>query len=70
MLFRSAITEHTARLQRLAEELQERVKAWRLHPVVEALQTLRGLQGTVAVTTVAEIGDLPRFDTPRELMKF
>jgi transposase len=65
-----AVTEHTARLQRLAQELHEHVHAWRLHPVVEALQALRGVQCTVAVTMVAEIGDLTRFDTPRELMKF
>jgi transposase len=65
-----AVTEHTARLRRLAQALQERVKAWRLSPVVEALQALRGVQCTVAVTTVAELGDLTRFDTPRELMKF
>jgi transposase len=38
--------------------------------VVEALQALRGVQCTVAVTMVAELGDLTRFDTPRELMKF
>jgi transposase len=65
-----AVTEHTERLQRLEQELQEHVHAWRLHPVVEALQALRGVQFTVAVTMVAEIGDLTRFDTPRELMKF
>ncbi len=65
-----AVTEHTERLRRLEQELQERVKAWRLHPVVEALQALRGVQFTVAVTTVAELGDLTRFETPRELMKF
>jgi transposase len=65
-----AVNEHTERLQRLEQELQEQVNAWRLHPVVEALQALRGVQFTVAVTMVAEIGDLTRFDTPRELMKF
>ena len=43
---------------------------WRLYPVVEALQALRGVPFTVAVTLVAEMGDLTRFDTPRELMKF
>jgi transposase len=42
---------------------------WRLHPVVEALQALRGAPCTVAVTTVAAIGDLTRFEPPRELMK-
>jgi transposase len=65
-----AVQEHTERLQRLEQELQDHVKAWRLHPVVEALQALRGVQFTVAVTMVSEIGDLTRFDNPRELMKF
>jgi transposase len=65
-----AVTEHTERLGRLEQELHEQVTAWRLHPVVEALQALRGVQFTVAVTTVAELGDLTRFDNPRQLMKF
>jgi transposase len=65
-----AVHEHTERLQRLDQELQEQVKAWRLPPVVEALQALRGVQFTVAVTMVAEIGDLTRFENPRELLKF
>jgi transposase len=38
--------------------------------VVEALQALRGVQCTVAVTMVAAIGALTRFDTPRALRKF
>jgi transposase len=65
-----AVNEHTERLQRLAQELNEHVTTWRLHPVVEALQALRGVQFTVAVTTVAELGDLTRFDTPRQLMGY
>jgi transposase len=65
-----AVTEHTERLQRLEQELQEQVKTWRLQPVVEALQALRGVQFTVAVTLVAELGDLTRFDHPRQLMKY
>ena len=54
------MNEHTERLQRLEQERPEHVKAWRLHPVVEALQALRGVQFTVAVTLVAEMGDLTR----------
>jgi transposase len=65
-----ALTEHTARLQRLEPELHAQVNAWRLHPVVDALQALRGVQFTVAVTTVAELGDHTRVTTPRERMKF
>ena len=64
------VTEHTERLQRLAQELQDQVKAWRLAPVVDALQALRGVQFTVAVTIVAELGDLTRFDNPRQLMSY
>ena len=41
---------------------------WRCSPVVEAFQALRGVQCTVAVTTVAEWGDLTRVANPRQLM--
>ena len=65
-----AVNKHTERLQRLEQELQAQVKTWRLHPVVEALQALRGVQFTVAVTVVAELGDLTRFDNPKQLMSY
>ena len=64
------VTEQTERLGRLELELHEQVQTWRLHPVVEALQALRGVQFTVAVTTVAALGDLTRFDNPRQLMHY
>jgi transposase len=64
------VTEQTERLGRLELELHEQVKTWRLAPVVEALQALRGVQFTVAVTTVAELGDLTRFENPRQLMNY
>ena len=63
-----AVTEHTARLQRLAQERHAQVTAWRLCPVVDALPALRGVQCPVAVTTVAARGDLTRVETPRQLM--
>jgi transposase len=64
-----AVTEPTERLPRLAQELQERVNTWRLAPVVEALQALRGVQFTVAVTTVAARGDLTRLTNPEQLLR-
>jgi transposase len=39
-----AITDHTERLARLAQELTAHVPTWRLAPVVDALQALRGGQ--------------------------
>jgi transposase len=65
-----AVSEQTERLQRLEAELQALVQSWRWYPVVEAIQALRGVQFTVAVTLIAEPGDLSRFDNPRQLMSY
>jgi transposase len=65
-----AVSEQVDRLQRLEAELSEHVSSWHLNPVVEAVQALRGVHHTVAVTTIAEIGDLTRFDSPRQLAAF
>jgi len=64
------VSEHQDRLQRLESELQAAVKTWRWGPVVEAIQALRGVQFTVALTLIAELGDLTRFDNPRQLMSY
>ncbi len=42
--------------------------AWRLAPIVSALQAARGVSLIVAVTMLAELGDLSRFDKPSQLM--
>jgi transposase len=65
-----AVTEHDERLQRLEMELPAQVQGWRLAPVVQALQAMRGVQFTVAVTLIAELGDLTRFENPRQLMSY
>jgi transposase len=65
-----AVSEPQERLQRLDAERREQVQAWRLHPVVQALQAMRGVQFTVAVPRIAELGDLTRFDHPRQLMSY
>jgi transposase len=64
------VNEHTARLQRLEQALHEQVQTWPLQAVVQALQALRGVQFTVAGTVIAELGDLTRFDNPRQLMSY
>ena len=65
-----AVTEQQERLQRMERELHEAVTGWRLSPVVEAIQALRGVEFTSAVILVAELGDLTRFDNPRQLMSY
>jgi transposase len=65
-----AVTAHTARLARLEPERPDQVQTGRLAPVVDARQGLRGVQCTVAVTTVADRRDLTRFENPRQLMRY
>lgn len=65
-----AVDEQVERLDRLETELREATGPWRLAPVVEALQALRGVQWLVALTVLAELGDLTRFTTPRQLAAF
>jgi transposase len=62
------VNERTDRLQRLEHELHAPVQTWRLQPVIEARHALRGVPCTVAVTIVAELGDLTRVDHPRQRM--
>ena len=65
-----AVDEQVERLARLEDQLRELAPSWRLYPVVEALQALRGVQWIVALIVVAELGDLTRFDNPRQLAAF
>jgi transposase len=58
------------RVQRLTEQIQRLLPEWQLFPIVQALQSMRGVSTIVAATTVAEIGDLKRFQTPSELMSY
>lgn len=65
--------EHMAdRIERLERALDDAVKAVpeRMRAVIEALQALRGIALVSAVTIVAELGTLVRFDTARQLMGY
>lgn len=66
----NATQETDGRVSRIDEQLRIAVEGWRMAPVVSALQSLRGVSLNVAATTVAEIGDMTRFDKPRQLMAF
>jgi transposase len=58
------------RLQRIEATIVEFVPTWSLAPVVDALQALRGVQLISAATIMVELGDLRRFDNPRQLMGY
>ncbi len=65
---RRTIEDRLAQCERLEVALREAVVDWRFFPAVLALQTMRGIQFTSAVGLVSELGDLSRFEHPRQLM--
>jgi len=66
----NAIKAATERVERFDKYLTELSRTWRLRPVVDAIQSLRGISLVGAMTIIAELGDLSRFNNPRQLMSF
>jgi len=58
------------RVERLEQAISAALADWSLREVVTALMAMRGLDTIAATTFLAEIGDLSRFRTPRELMAY
>ena len=58
------------RVLELEEQMRQALGQWALSPVVEALMALRGVRLVTALSVVAELGDITRFDTPRQLMAY
>jgi transposase len=65
-----AVRQESERVGRLEQAIREAVPEWSLVQVVTALQAMRGIDLIAAVTVLAEIGDLSRFRSPRELMSY
>jgi transposase len=65
-----AAKQAEARVAGLEREMEKALENWVLAPVVEALMALRGIKLISAMTIIAELGDITRFDSPRQLMSF
>jgi len=65
-----AVRQASARVERLTGQIRELIPQWRRAPFVVAYQALRGVSLIVAATVVAEVGDLSRFNNPKELMAY
>src|SRR3974377_501507 len=57
-------------LERLEQAIRAAVPDWSLADLVTALMAMRGIDLISAATFLAEIGDLSRFQSPRELMAY
>ena len=59
-----------ARVQRIEQSMLTLLETWRLKPAVQALMAFRGFQLVAAMITVSELGDIHRFEHPRQLMTY
>lgn len=64
---RRTVEDRLAQCDRLEAALREAVGSWRFYPAVLALQAMRGIQFVTAVGLLSEMGDLSRFEHPRQL---
>lgn len=65
-----AVHDSTERVERLTEDIAELVQNSEFRPLAEALQALRGIDLVAAATLLAELGDLRRFPSPKQLMAY
>lgn len=65
-----AVLTATDRRDNLIERITAIISGWSMKPLVEALRGLRGMDLVAAVTFVATVGDLTRFENPRQLMAY
>jgi transposase len=65
-----AMRQAKERSERLEQAIREVIPDWSLAQQVVALQAMRGVDLITAVGVLAEIGDLSRFESPRQLMAY
>jgi len=65
-----AVKEARRRVSGLEEQMRQALTGWSLQPVVEGLMALRGVSLITAMKVLAELGDISRFDSPRQLMAY
>jgi len=65
-----AVKAATARVADMMDQMERVLPQWRLAPVVNSLMALRGIDKLSAMTLLAELGDISRFHSPRQLMAY
>jgi transposase len=68
--YRSAAADDHERVQRITAALREQIEHWRFGPAVQALMCFKGIDLVAAATLIAELGDLHRFEHPKQLMAY
>ena len=65
-----AVKQAELQVASLEEVMRNALTTWTLRPVVESLMALRGVHMVTAMSLMSELGDISRFDSPRQMMAF
>jgi transposase len=65
-----AVQAAQQRTAELEKQLQEASESWSLRTAMQAAMALRGVDRTAAITLLAELDDLSRFENPCQLMSY
>jgi len=66
----NAVKAASGRVADMMAQMERVLPHWRLAPVVNSLTALRGIDKLSAMTLLAELGDISRFTSPRQLMAY
>lgn len=65
-----AVKAASQRVADITAQMERVLPQWSLAPVVASLMALRGIDKLAAMVLLAELGDISRFDSPKQLMAF
>ena len=65
-----AVKAATRRVEGITGQMLRALSDWSLGPIVKSLMALRGIDKIAAMVRLAELGDISRFDSPKQLMAY
>ena len=65
-----AVKAATQRVTDMTDQMLQALPHWSLGPIVDSLVALRGIDKIAAMVLLAELGDISRFDSPKQLMAY
>ncbi|MEJ2529700.1 MAG: IS110 family transposase [Gammaproteobacteria bacterium] len=66
----NAVKVATQRVVDITAQMERILPHWSMAPVVDSLVALRGIDKLAAMVLLAELGDISRFESPKQLMAF
>ncbi len=68
--YTDAVKAATARVAEMTGQMMAVLPNWSMAPVIDSLVALRGIDKISAMVLLAELGDISRFDSPKQLMAY